>query len=135
MKKTKILSFILAVLLFAMCFASFISAIDARLTNTIQTITGFDITEGGLALVSVNYLGREELLTSATITITIKKRFMLLFWNEVTTHTITSTEAIYDETFEYQLEDTGTYKCNVEYVITGSTGATDTIPFEDTATY
>ncbi len=135
MKKTKILSFILAVLLFAMCFASTVLAVEARLTNTMQTVTCFVISETGLAMVYVDYIGREELLTRATMTITIKKRFLLLFWTEVTTHTITSTEAMYNETFEYQLEDTGTYKCNVEYVITGSTGATDTIPFEDTATY
>lgn len=135
MKKTKILSFILAVLLFAMCFASTVLAVEARLTNTMQTVTYFSISDTGVATVYVDYEGREELLTSATITITIKKRFLLLFWTEVVTQTVTTAETSFSKTLKYQLEDTGTYKCNVEYVITGSTGATDTIPFEDTATY
>ena len=74
-------------------------------------------------------------MTEAVITLTIKKRTLLLFWDEITTFTISSTEPNFSHTFERRLSETGTYKCEVEYVIYGTAGEADVIPFEDLATY
>ena len=41
----------------------------------------------------------------------------------------------YYESLSYQLDKTGTYRCTVEYVISGTGGADDVLTFEDTKTY
>lgn len=135
MKKVKFLSFIMAVVLCVMSFASTILAVDPRNTNTRQTFTAFVIDDSGVATVHVEYIGQEGMVTDATITISIKKKVALFFWSEVSSHTYTSTETNFSGTFQHTLDDTGTYKCNVEYSISGITGVTDKIPFEDTETY
>ena len=103
--------------------------------NTARTDTIFAIENDGTAIVNVEYEGYPNVTTGATINITIKKRTLLLFWSEVVSDSITvSGEYFFDE-FYYQLEDKGTYKCNVEYIVSGTMGADDVIPFEDTAVY
>ncbi len=103
--------------------------------NTLTTITAFSISNDGTANVSVIYEGYPNITTGATINITIKKRTLLLFWSEVVSDSITVSGESYAEEFYYQLEDKGTYKCNVEYIVSGTGGADDVIPFEDTAVY
>ena len=135
MKKTKILSFIMATVFIFSVLAVTVYAASVYNNNTIRTSTGFIISDSGLASVYTSYTGREGITTGATITITIKKRSFLIFWNEVTTHTLYSTDVEYSNTYDYQLSGSGTYKCEVEYVISGTGGADDVIPFEDTASY
>ena len=103
--------------------------------NTGTTTTAFTISDDGTANVYVNYDGYPNITTGATINITIKKRTLLLFWSEVVSDSITVSGEYYSNEFYYQLEDTGTYKCNVEYIVSGTGGADDVIPFEDTAVY
>lgn len=103
--------------------------------NTATTLTVFAISPDGTADVCVSYDGYPNITTGATINITIKKRTLLLFWSEVISDSITvSGEYFFDE-FYYQLEEKGTYKCIVEYIVSGTGGADDVIPFEDTAVY
>ena len=103
--------------------------------NTLMTATIFTISSDGTANVSVEYDGYPNVTTGATINITIKKRTLLLFWSEVVSDSITVSGEDYFDEFYYQLEDKGTYKCNVEYIVSGTGGADDVIPFEDTAVY
>lgn len=135
MKKARILSLVIAIILCASIFSSVVYAISVYNNNTDTTSTGFFISESGLATVYTSYSGWEGIMTDATITITIKKRSFLLFWNEVTTKTLYSTQNDYSNTFEYQLTEKGTYKCEVEYIVSGTGGEDDVIPFEDTVTY
>ena len=73
--------------------------------------------------------------TGATITIKIEKRTLLLFWSDVIEDTITVVGQRYFDELYYQLEDKGTYRCTVIYNISGTGGADDVIPFEDTVKY
>lgn len=103
--------------------------------NTGMTWTCFTISSDGTANVFVEYDGYPNITTGATINVTIKKRTLLLFWSEVVSDSITVIGDSYANEFYYQLEDKGTYKCNVEYIVSGTGGADDVIPFEDTAVY
>lgn len=103
--------------------------------NTFFTDTSFTISADGTANLYVCCEGYTNVTTGATINITIKKRTLLLFWSEVVSDSITVSGDYYSNEFYYQLEDKGTYKCNVEYIVSGTGGADDVIPFEDTAVY
>lgn len=115
--------------------ATSIQAASTYTNQTAMTNTNFYISDSGLADVAVLYEGREGLTTQAKITITISKRSFLFFWNEVVTTTLYSTEIYYSYVYSYQLSSKGTYKCEVEYCISGTGGADDILTFEDTATY
>ncbi len=135
MKKTKFLVAVAFVLIFSLIFEILVFAATPYLNNTLQTTTNFYIDEFGVADVYTSYIGNPDTTTGATITITIKKRTLLFFWSELTTYVLHSTDVMYAHTLEYQLPEPGTYKCEVEYVISGTGGADDVIPFEDTASY
>ncbi len=135
MKKTKILSFIMVFMVLVSLFTNSVYAASTYTNNTIATNTNFYISDSGMAMVSTSYTGREGITTGATISITISKRSFLFFWNEVVTHTLYSTEVDYTNVYKYQLSSTGTYKCEVEYCISGTGGADDILTFEDTETY
>ena len=133
----KILAFFIAVVVFVSAFSLVIQAESASLYNnhTMRTNTAFTISDTGLAEVYTSYYAYQDVMTEAVITLTIKKRTLLLFWSEVTTFTISSTKYNYSHIFERQLDERGTYKCEVEYVVYGTAGEADVIPFEDTVTY
>ena len=116
---------------FVVC-ASDISLLD---NNTNYTNTSFDISNDGIATVGVRYDGYSNVTTSATISITIEKRNLLFFWSDVVSDTITVSGDYYSNELTYQLDGTGTYRCTVEYVVSGTGGADDVITFEDTKTY
>ena len=135
MKKFKILSFILALVFCFSLLSSTLLAASVYTNHTMRVNTNFYISETGVADVYTSYYGYEDVMTEAVIHITIKKRNLLFFWNEVTTHTLYSTDYDYSNVFSYQLEKKGTYKCEVEYIIYGTAGEADVLPFEDTRTY
>ena len=103
--------------------------------NTNLTKTKFAILDKGEAIVSLYFEGYPNVTTGATISIKIEKRNFLLFWTDVVEETITVNNYNYANSLHYQLEDSGTYRCTVEYVISGTGGADDVITFEDTKTY
>ena len=133
-KFTLILTIVL-IATFICQFTILASNISLYNNNTSNTATGFSISETGLATVHVDFTGYSGVTTGATINITIEKRSFLFFWNDVVTETITVDTYRYDNEFYYQLEDKGTYRCTVEYIVSGSGGADDVLTFEDTATY
>lgn len=135
--KRKICFVLMLTLLLSTCLSFSLLASDISLcnNNTGMTITAFSIADDGTAIVNVEYEGYPNVTTGATINITIKKRTLLLFWSEVVSDSITVSGEYYFDELYYQLEDKGTYKCNVEYIVSGTGGADDVIPFEDTAVY
>lgn len=135
--KRKISIVLVLTFIFVSAFQFCLLADDMGLynNNTGMTWTTFIITADGTAIVAVEFDGYSNITTGATINITIKKRTLLLFWSEVVSDSITVSGEDYFDEFYYQLEDKGTYKCNVEYIVSGTGGADDVIPFEDTAVY
>ena len=131
-------SFVLAVIILSLVVLQFsVWADDVSLcnNNTLLTATIFTISDDGTAYVDVECEGYRNITTGMTINITIKKRTLLLFWSEVVSDSVTVSGDYYFDEFTYQLEEKGTYKCNVEYIVSGTGGADDVIPFEDTAVY
>ena len=136
MKKKFCLLFILAFVFVSIVqFSVLASDIMPLNNNTLATKTRFSISDTGEAVVSLNFEGYPNVTTGATISIKIEKRNFLLFWADVVEETITVNNYYYENAFYYQLEDTGTYRCKVEYVVSGTGGADDVITFEDTKTY
>ena len=111
------------------------SDIMPRYNNTSETTTAFDITNTGEAIVSMHYIGYSGVTTGATIEIKIEKRNLLVFWKDIATETITVDGYYYTNELYYQLSDTGTYRCTVEYTIYGTGGSADVVTFEDTVKY
>ena len=136
MKRKVSLILVLAMVMIAILqFSLLASDISLRNNNTIQTDTTFSIFNDGMAMVYVGYEGYPSVTTGATITITIEKRNLLLFWRDIVSETITVSGDYYSNELTYQLDSTGTYRCTVEYVVSGTGGADDVITFEDTKTY
>ena len=134
----KKISFIMAfVFLFtAICpIPTSASGISPYYNNMEYTQTSFSISDSGTALVSVQYEGTPDVTIGATITVKIEKRNLLIFWNEVVNDVYYFREESHAETFVYQLEKTGTYRCTVDYLISGTGGLDDEITFQDTKTY
>ena len=125
------------VFIFVGGFATTISAnaITPYYNNVENTRTTFFITENGEANVSIRYTGSSDVATGATVRIKIEKRNLLVFWTEVIVDIHYFREASHAETFVYQLEKSGTYRCTVDYLISGTGGADDEIVFQDTASY
>ena len=139
----KIISVVFAMLFMAMfLFQTSVLADEAekeqlRYNNTVDTYTNFSITSTGTANVKTRYTGIPNVTTGATIEITIKKRFLLVFWTTEIEEEYTVYGTNYDHTYQYDLTDygSGTYKCLVTYTISGSGGADDIVEFEDTASW
>lgn len=109
--------------------------------NVISTRTQFNISDSGVARVTVSYEGVPGVTTGATITTKIQKRSLGLIWTKVDIGTtnnewVDSTRVESYSTFHsVTLPDTGTYRVVVEYEITGTGGATDVIEDIQTAEY
>ena len=114
---------------------AFASEVSPYYNNIIRTDTSFRISTSGAAYVDVSYNGITDVTTGATITVKIEKRNLLIFWNEVVNEVYYFREESHAETFVYQLEKTGTYRCTVDYLISGTGGLDDEITFQDTKTY
>ena len=131
MKKKFCLLIVLAFVFASMAqFSVLASDIMPLNNNTNLTKTRFSISDTGEAVVSLNFEGYPNVTTGATISIKIEKRNFLLFWTDVVEETITVNNYYYANALHYQLEDTGTYRCTVEYVIFGTGGADDVITYE-----
>ncbi len=136
MKKKFCLLFVLAFVFASVAqFSVLASDIMPLNNNTNLTKTRFSISDTGEAVVSLNFEGYPNVTTSATISISIEKRNFLLFWTDVVEETITVNNYYYANALHYQLEDTGTYRCTVEYVISGTGGADDVITYESEAKF
>ena len=135
MKKMFCLLFVLLFVFANVAQISVLASDIMPLNNTGLTKTRFVITDTGDAIVSVKYEGYPNITTGATITIKIEKRSFLMFWSDVVEEIITVSDTFYFNELHYQLEDTGTYRCTVEYVISGTGGTDDVITYEEEQKY
>ncbi|MBQ3489434.1 MAG: hypothetical protein IJA86_02465 [Clostridia bacterium] len=135
--KKSLLCAVSFILVFACVFqtAVFADGVSLLNNNVSEAYIDFDISSDGQAFVSVRYNGYPNVTTDARITIKIEKRNLLIFWKDVVDEIYYIGGNSYSHTYAYQLEKTGTYRCTVEYTISGIGGADDVLTFEDTKTY
>ncbi len=135
--KRKMISILSIALVCILLCQMMVSASDITLfnNNTSHTATNFSISSTGKASVTVRYIGYSGITTGATISVKIEKRTLLFFWSDIVEQTYSISGYQYGNVYEYQLEDTGTYRCTVVYTISGTGGADDVISFEDTSEY
>ena len=132
------LSLILALVLlltFVFQTIAFAGDVSTYNNNTLSTSTSFTISSVGKAVVMYSYDGYTGITTGATITIVLEKRNFLFFWNEVLTDTVTVNGEYHIDELVCHLTETGTYRCTVTYVVSGTAGADDVLTFEDTASW
>lgn len=103
--------------------------------NVISTRTQFNISDSGVATVTVSYTGVPGVTTGATITTKIQKRTLGFIWTKVDEWVDSARLVSYSTFHSVTLPDTGTYRVVVEYEITGTGGATDVIEDIQTAEY
>ena len=133
MKKS--ISLVLCLVMLIGCFSLNSFALDggatSRLTNAAGTTSNFYISDDGLAVMTASYVAYPDLLVKTRVTMTLEKRTMLFFWDEVT-HWI---DVSYDDEHVFEHTRTvskGTYRLTVYFEIIGNT-VTD--EFETTHQY
>ena len=107
------------------------STITPRYDNIINESSGLYIDDNGVAAITVSYTGNESILSHATIRITLQKKFLLLFWKDVSINgndylIIETNQSIYRNVI-YTNVTSGTHRVQIEYVITNVNGGVETI--------
>ena len=132
MKKT-LKSTILVMLSLLMCLTSIPvyaaeseNQIAPRLSHMADASFSFDATSS-VGYISADYTGYSSSFVSARLTVTVEKRFLWAFWNDVGTWTATSTDL--DGVFYYEmaLNGSGTYRATFTLEVTGTDGTVDVI--------
>ena len=130
----KRLTFLLTLIMaFSMLMASALptaaaeNTIQPRLSNADAANVGFAVDDNGVAHFSVSYDGKSATFTEAKVSVTIQKRFLWVFWNDVDSWTGTSTEVYGDIYTTFNLEDTGVYRAKFTLEFYGTSGVVDVI--------
>ena len=133
MKKT-LKSTILVILSLLMCLVSIPvyaaeseNQITPRLSHMAGASFSFDATSS-VGYIAATYTGYDASFVSAKLTVKVEKRFLLVFWNEVSTWTSTSTDIFGRFYYEMPLDGKGTYyRATFTLEVTGTDGTVDVI--------
>ena len=132
----KAVSLILVLVIFSAfsisVFAS--SGIAPRYDDSDTTNSTFSISSSGLATTRIEYARYEQNFSSARITIELQKRNLLVFWKDITSWEITSTQDYYITERTYQV-DNGTYRVNITYEFFNTDGTSEVIERTIKCTY
>ena len=99
--------------------------ISPRLSHMSNGAFSFAATADG-GYVNVRYYGYDSFVR-ADLTVKIEKRFLLVFWNDVTEWSASSTEMEGHFYNTLPLNGTGTYRATFTLLITGNDGTVDTV--------
>ena len=105
-----------------------------RLDNAFSTNEDFSITPNGLSEIYAVYTAYDNNFSSARITIELQKRNLLVFWKDITSWEITSTQDYYITERTYQV-DNGTYRVNITYEFFNTDGTSEVIERTIKCTY
>ena len=93
-----------------------------------ELTTEYIIVENGIATVTARYYGYSGITTGATIEITLQKRFLLFWWNDVESGHWTDNFTTSSGTSNHSLAvPSGTYRAVIHYKVYGSDGGYDEI--------
>ena len=140
----KIIVFILTLVLLVNTFFISVSAsadpitsntgITPRWTNCATVNTNFGVAND-VAECYIGYFAREEMFTYAVIKITVEKRFLLLFWNDVGEWSITSYEHSANYFANIPVDGSGKYRCHFYLEVYGITDEVDVVEHTNTYDY
>ena len=125
---TKTLTAILLVAIMCMTSITAFAAEESpspRLSHMICGGITFSATEDG-GYADVTYHGNDSFVR-ADITITVEKRFLLVFWNEIGEWSASSTDIDGEFYHTFPLDGSGMYRANFTLIITGNDGTTDVV--------
>lgn len=129
MKKTLLMILCVVLLmntLFVSAGATTEDGITPRWTNTAMVDTTFGVAND-IAEVFIDYYCREELFTHAVLTVTVQKRFLLVFWSDVDVWTLTSFQHSAYYFANIPVEGEGVYRAKYYLEFYGNTGAVDVV--------
>ena len=132
MKKT-IKSILLILMSLLLCVASipvYASEEQNQITPRLSHMDGasftFDATSS-IGYIGTTYTGYAVSFVSAKLTVTVEKRFLWAFWNDVGTWTTTSTNIHGNFYHEMTLNGSGTYRATFVLEVTGTDGTVDVV--------
>ena len=132
MKKT-IKSILLILMSLLLCVASipvYASEEQNQITPRLSHMDGasftFDATSS-IGYIGTTYTGYAVSFVSAKLTVTVEKRFLWAFWNDVGTWTTTSTDIHGNFYHEMSLNGSGTYRATFTLEVTGTDGTVDVV--------
>ena len=100
--------------------------ISSRLTNMDVSTMHFSVIDNQ-SEVYVSYIGRSSTFLRAEVTIKIEKKFLLLFWKDVSEWTSTNIEVIGDFLYTAPADGDGTYRATIKLTVYGTNGVNDVI--------
>ena len=128
----KITKTLIAILLIAVMSMTHVVAfaadegISPRLSHTSDGGFSFAAVDN-VGYIGVTYYGYDSFVR-ADLNVKIQKRFLLVFWNDVTEWNASSTEIEGNFDHEFDLDGSGMYRAKFTLTVTGNDGTVDTIP-------
>ena len=107
--------------------------ITPRLSHADGARFSFSATSSG-GYVKVTYEGYDSFVR-ANLTVKVQKRFLLVFWNDVTEWSTSSTSTIGSISHTLSLNGSGTYRATFTLTVTGNNGTVDTITDTSESSY
>ena len=103
------------------------NTMQPRLSNADTANVSFIVDDSGVGHFAVSYNGNEETFTEAKVSVTIQKRFLLVFWDDVDRWTGISNEVYGDLYTTFILISKGTYRAVFTLEFYGTSGVVDFI--------
>ena len=120
------LSLLMCLTSIPVCAAESENQIMPRLSHMDSAAFSFDATSS-VGYIGVTYTGYDVSFVSAKLTVTVEKRFLWAFWNDVGTWTSTSTDIHGSFYHEMPLNGSGTYRATFVLEVTGTDGTVDVV--------
>ena len=120
------LSLLMCLTSIPVCAAESENQIMPRLSHMDSAAFSFDATSS-VGYIAATYTGYDASFVSAKLTVTVEKRFLWAFWNDVGTWTSTSTDLYGSFYHEMSLNGSGTYRATFTLEVTGTDGTVDVI--------
>ena len=102
------------------------TSISPRLTNMDESTMHFSVIDNE-SHIYVSYIGRSSTFLKAEVNVKIEKKFLLLFWKDVSEWTSTSTEVIDYFSNSSPADGSGTYRATIKLTVYGTNGVNDVI--------
>ena len=99
--------------------------INPRLSHTENGSFTF-LAVDNVGYIGVTYYGYDSFVR-ADLTVTVQKRFLLVFWDDVYVWNASSTVIDGEFLHDFYIEKTGMYRANFTLLVTGNDGTVDTI--------